>query len=109
MNRLAGKVALVTGAASGIGTATARLFAAEGARVVLADVQDDLGRAVLAEIEAAGGEGSYVHADVSAAEDAAGMVRDAVARFGRLDVLYNNAGLARGGSITAIPEDEWIS
>lgn len=107
MNRLADKVALVTGAASGIGAATARLFAAEGARVVLADVQDDLGRVVLAEIDAAGGTASYVHADVSAAEDVAGMVREAVTRFGRLDVLCNNAGLARGGSITEIPEDEW--
>lgn len=107
MGRLENKVALVTGAASGIGAATVRLFAQEGASVVLADVQDDLGRAVAAEISTAGGTAHYVHADVSASEDVAGMMQATIDRFGRLDILYNNAGLARGGSITEIAEDDW--
>jgi len=107
MGRLNEKVALITGAASGIGAATARLFGQEGASVVLADMQDELGRKVADEITAAGGAAHYVHADVSASEDVAGMMQSAVDRFGRLDILYNNAGLARGGSITEIAEDDW--
>lgn len=107
MPRFDGKVALITGAASGIGAATALRFAQEGAKVLLADVQDELGRAVLQEITAAGGEGRYVHADVSVAEDVAGMIRAAVEGFGRLDVLYNNAGLGRGGPITELAEEDW--
>jgi NAD(P)-dependent dehydrogenase (short-subunit alcohol dehydrogenase family) len=107
MGRLDGKVALITGAASGIGAATARLFAAEGAAVLLADLQDERGKQVLDEIEAAGGRAAYVHADVSVGEDVAAMVRSAVERFGKLDLLYNNAGLGRGGSITEIAEADW--
>src|SRR5437764_293293 len=107
MGKLDGKVSLVTGAASGIGEETVRLFAREGARVMLADVQDDLGRKVADEINAAGGEARYVHADVSAAEDVAGMIRATVQAYGRLDVLYNNAGLGRGGSITELSEEDW--
>lgn len=107
MGRIEGKVALITGAASGIGEATAELFAREGARVVLADVQDDLGRQVLERIREAGGTAEYVHCDVSVSEDVGGMVRAAVDTYGRLDILYNNAGLARGGTITEISEDDW--
>ena len=107
MGRIEGKVALITGAASGIGEATAELFAAEGAQVVLSDVQDELGHAVLERIRGAGGTAEYVHCDVSAAEDVGGMVRTAVDTYGRLDILYNNAGLARGGGITEIAEDDW--
>ncbi len=105
--QLEGKVALITGAASGIGEATAELFAAEGARVVLSDVQDELGRGVLERIRGAGGTAEYVHCDVAVAEDVLGMVRAAVDTYGRLDILYNNAGLARGGGITEIAEDDW--
>ena len=107
MGRIEGKVALITGAASGIGEATAELFAREGARVMVADVQDELGRQVVERVRAAGGTAEYIHCDVAAAEDVAGMVRATVDRFGRLDILYNNAGLGRGGSITEIAEEDW--
>ncbi len=109
MGRLDGKVALITGAASGIGAVAARLFAGEGARVVVADVSDDAGRATVEEIEAAGGQAAYVHADVSNADDARAMVAFAMERFGSLDVLHNNAGVfpAADGSVTDTDEDVW--
>jgi len=109
VGRLDGKVALITGAASGIGAVAARLFAGEGARVVVADVSDDAGRATVEEIEAAGGQAAYVHADVSKADDARAMVAFAVERFGSLDVLHNNAGVfpAADGSVTDTDEDVW--
>jgi NAD(P)-dependent dehydrogenase (short-subunit alcohol dehydrogenase family) len=91
--RLEGKVALITGGASGMGMVASKLFAAEGARVVLTDVMDDAGEKVAAEIAEGGGQAHYVHADVSSEADAEAMVRAAVDRFGRLDVLYNNAGI----------------
>jgi NAD(P)-dependent dehydrogenase (short-subunit alcohol dehydrogenase family) len=101
--RLSGKVALITGAASGIGEATSRLFVAEGASVVLADVQDERGRRVAAEL---GARAAYVHADVSREADVAGAVAETTKRFGRLDCLFNNAGLAGvTGAIEEIPAD----
>lgn len=107
MGRVEGKVALITGAASGIGEATAELFAREGATVMLADVQDDKAQAVLERIRSAGGTAAYVHCDVSVGEDVGGMVRATVEQFGRLDLLYNNAGLGRGGPLTEMSEADW--
>src|SRR5687768_11062378 len=107
MGRLEGKVALVTGGASGIGAATARLFGREGAKLLITDIQDGLGEQVTKEIEQAGGTARYLHADVSVAEDVSGMVRAAVDAYGRLDVLFNNAGLGRGGSIMELTEEDW--
>jgi NAD(P)-dependent dehydrogenase (short-subunit alcohol dehydrogenase family) len=109
VNRLDGKVALITGAASGIGRIAATLFAQEGARVVLTDVADEAGEAAAGEIEASGGAAAYVHADVSSAADAEAMVAFAVKRYGSLDILYNNAGIfhARDNSVTDTPEDIW--
>ena len=92
--RLPNKVALVTGAGSGIGRATAALFAREGAHLVLADLSEEAGRATLDEITAAGGEAIFVRADVSNGDDVKRMIDDCVARFGRIDILYNNAGIA---------------
>jgi NAD(P)-dependent dehydrogenase (short-subunit alcohol dehydrogenase family) len=107
--RLQGKVALITGGASGMGRVASGVFAGEGAEVVLSDVSDDAGEATVAEISRRGGDAAYVHADVSRAADAEGMVRFAVERFGRLDILYNNAGvmLADDGSVTDTAEDVW--
>jgi NAD(P)-dependent dehydrogenase (short-subunit alcohol dehydrogenase family) len=106
MGRLDGKVALITGAASGMGRIAAELFASEGARVVLADVTDEPGRAAA---EGIGDGAAYVHADVSSPADAQAMVAAAVERFGALDVLYNNAGVmpADDGSVTETPPDTW--
>jgi NAD(P)-dependent dehydrogenase (short-subunit alcohol dehydrogenase family) len=94
MGQLDGKVALVTGGASGIGAATVRLFVAEGAQVMIADLQEDVAQALAAEL----GDGVDARrCNVAKEEDVEGVVRDTVARFGRLDVLYNNAGF--GGAM----------
>jgi NAD(P)-dependent dehydrogenase (short-subunit alcohol dehydrogenase family) len=89
MSRLPNKVALVTGGGSGIGEATVRLFVAEGASVVIADIQDERGRRVAEEL---GARAAYVHADVSREPDVQAAVADTVRRFGRLDCIFNNAG-----------------
>ena len=87
--RLDGKVAVITGAASGIGRASARKFAAEGAQVVVADLADEPGKETAAEID-----GLYVHADVTNPDDVQRTYREASERFGGLDVLFNNAGIS---------------
>ena len=91
--RLAGKVAVITGAARGIGAATARLFAKEGASVVLADVLDEQGKEVAAEIKKAGGKAEFVHCDVTNSADVKNAITTAVRLYGKLDVLFNNAGI----------------
>jgi len=107
--RLQGKVALITGGASGMGRVASWLFAREGAKVVLTDLTDQIGEKVAAEIVEEGGEASYVHADVSTETDAKAMVDFALGRYGSLDVLYNNAGvmLADDGSVEATTESIW--
>jgi len=93
MGKLEGKVAIVTGAASGIGRASALLFAEEGARVVVADWDAAKGEEVAREVKGKGGEAKFVKVDVSRAEDVQVMVNAAVESYGRLDVLFNNAGV----------------
>ena len=104
--RLEGKVALITGGGSGMGKVAAELFASEGANVALTDVHDEAGEATASAI---GDRALYVHADVSKEADAEAMVAAAVARFGRLDVLYNNAGIMPldDGSVTEAAGAIW--
>jgi NAD(P)-dependent dehydrogenase (short-subunit alcohol dehydrogenase family) len=106
--RLENKVALITGAGSGIGRETARLFSSEGARIVVVDVNDPAGQATVEELKAAGGEAVYVHADVSKAADAEAMVRAAEESFGRLDVLFNNAGISHPQDDDAVATEEEV-
>ena len=100
MSRLANKVALITGGASGIGEGTVRLFAREGASVVIADILDDNGARLAGEL---GARAAYVHTDVSREADVQGAVAETVRRFGRLDCIFNNAGFGGvGGRVEAI-------
>ena len=103
-----GKCVLVTGAGSGIGRATALAFAAEGARLILADVDEPGGRATVAAAQEHGAEAEFVRADVSRAADCAAMVDRAVTRFGRLDVAFNNAGInITAAPIAEVDEEAW--
>jgi len=106
--RLQNKVALITGAGSGIGRESALLFAREGARIVVVDMNDTAGQAVVDELKAAGSEAVYVHADVSKAADAEGMIRAAEESFGRLDVLFNNAGISHPQDDDAVATEEEV-
>jgi NAD(P)-dependent dehydrogenase (short-subunit alcohol dehydrogenase family) len=108
--RLAGKSVLITGASSGIGRAIARRFAAEGARLVLADVTEDVregGEPTAALLRAAGHEVAFVETDVSQEPDAARAVDLAIRRFGRLDVLVNDAAIGVGKRLTDVSLEEW--
>ncbi|WP_425481073.1 3-oxoacyl-[acyl-carrier-protein] reductase [Dehalogenimonas formicexedens] len=106
MKRLEGKVALITGAGRGIGAAIARRFAAEGASVVLNSLSDSAAR-IAEEIIASGGKASFVHGDVSKAEDVARVIEAATTHFGRLDILVNNAGITRDNLLMRMTEEDW--
>ena len=105
--RLEGKVALISGGARGMGAAEARLFASEGAKVVLGDVLESEGQQVEAEIAEAGGEAVFVHLDVTSEADWQQAVDTAVERFGGLHILVNNAGIWNGGNVETQTIDGW--
>ena len=105
--RLEGKVALISGGARGMGAAEARLFAEEGAKVVLGDVLEEEGQQVAAEIAESGGEAVFVHLDVTSESDWQNAVNTAVERFGKLDILVNNAGIFSRAFIHEQSEEDW--
>ena len=104
-SRLKGKVAAITGSASGFGETAARLFVSEGCRVALGDIQEEAGRAVAASL---GDAAVYVRCDVTSEEDVSNLVDTAVTAFGRLDIMFNNAGIVGAvGPIDTTPTAEW--
>lgn len=105
--RLAGKVAIISGAGNGMGAEEARLFAREGAKVVLADVSEAAGQALEAEITAAGGDAVFVQTDVTVETDWQRAVQTAESRYGRLDILVNNAGLSSSSVDDPMSTEGW--
>ncbi len=105
--RLEGKVAIVTGGAHGMGAEECRLFAREGAKVVIADIREEDARQVEAEIAEAGGEAMFVQLNVSDESNWESAVEQAVARFGKLDILVNNAGISGSGETDFRSTDAW--
>jgi NAD(P)-dependent dehydrogenase (short-subunit alcohol dehydrogenase family) len=101
------KTAIITGAAAGIGAASAALFANEGAKVVAVDIDCELLNQVSSQIEKAGGKCLAVAADVSRRDDVQNVLRSATEKFGRVDILFNNAGIVPTGKIEAISEEQW--
>ena len=107
MGKLDGKVAIITGAGSGIGRASALLFAEEGAKVVVADLNEDAGRETADLVAAAGGAALFVSTDIRQAAQVESMLRVAVTAYGKVDILYNNAAIEIRGSATQLSEDQW--
>ena len=105
--RLEGKVALITGAANGIGAASARLFAEDGAKVCIADVAEEQGRQVAANIVESGGDAFFKRLDITSEDDWAEGVDEVVARFGKLNVLVNNAAMAHVGTVEETTAEDW--
>jgi len=106
--RLKDKVSVITGGGSGIGRESSLLFAREGSKVVVADLNEKGGAEVVAEVKKAGGTAVFVRADVSKAADCENMIKVAEKTFGKLHVLFNNAGIMHGSDDTAITTDEAI-
>ena len=107
MNRFENRVVVVTGGGSGVGRAASVAFAREGAKVAVADLNEEGANGTVSEIEQAGGEALAVRTDVAVASDVESMVRQTVDRFGRIDILFNNAGIAPRGTVVDTTEEEW--
>ena len=108
MKRLEGRIALVTGGASGIGKATALRFVEEGAKVAISDIQDQLGETVAKEMQAKGGDVIYLHHDVSSEDSWKDVLAKVEAKFGGLDILFNNAGIGDTLTIEDTPLDNYM-
>lgn len=108
MKRLEGRVALITGGASGIGKATAFRFVEEGAKVIISDIQDALGESVIKELKSKGGEVLYLHHDVSSEESWKEVLSKIQSSFGGLDILFNNAGIGDTLTIEETPIDTYL-
>jgi NAD(P)-dependent dehydrogenase (short-subunit alcohol dehydrogenase family) len=106
-DQLQGKVAVITGAASGIGRATAFLFASEGAAVVMTDVNEPGGQAVAAEIASRGGRSAFEAGDVTRSADCKRVIERAIGDFGGVHILFNNAGIIRRASVLELSEADW--
>ncbi len=104
---LQGKVSIITGAANGIGQACARLFAEQGAKVVLADIQDAPGQTLAQELQAEGQQASYVHCDVGRKADVDALVQQVLALHGRIDVLVSNAGIFKASPFLEVSESDF--
>ena len=107
--RFKDKVVVITGAGRGIGLATARKFAAEGASVVVGEIDEELGRGAVVQLQADGGEAAFVACDISQPGQAANLVGETVTTFGRLDICVNNAGINRGGDVLTVTEADFDS
>ncbi|GIW64384.1 MAG: beta-ketoacyl-ACP reductase [Patescibacteria group bacterium] len=105
--KLQNKVAIITGAGSGIGKSTALIFAKEGAKVVVANRREDKGQNTVDEIKKQGGEAMFIKTDVSNWDDVSNMVERVVQSYGEVDILVNNAGVLRMGPLTEVNEDDW--
>ena len=105
--RLKDKVAIITGAASGIGKATAKLFAEHGAKVVVADIDKDGGSQIVTQIQNGGNEAIFVETDVTLKVNTEKMVAQTVETYGKLDILFNNAGIAMRLPVAELPEEDW--
>jgi NAD(P)-dependent dehydrogenase (short-subunit alcohol dehydrogenase family) len=105
--RLADKVVLITGSGSGIGKSTALLFAREGAIVIVNDLDTDKGKETVEEIKSQGGQASFVYADVTDPDSVRSMVNETLAAHGRIDVLFNNAGISGVGALHEVEPDDW--
>src|SRR5262245_23286272 len=104
---LTDRVALITGSGSGQGRAAAQLFSSHGARIAVIDINDDGAAETVKLVEGGGGEAFAIHADVSARGDADAMVAATVERFGRVDILYNNAAVQMSGRLVDCTEEQW--
>ncbi len=107
MERLQGKVAIVTGSAEGIGEATARMFAQEGAKVVVADINQEKGQKIAEEIRQAGGDAIFIRLDVASEENWQEIIAATIEKYGKLNVLVNNAGISQAKDIESTTLEDW--
>lgn len=105
--RFKDKVVIITGSGKGLGRAAAAAFAHEGGSVVIADINDDAGAETVQMIKNDGGKAHFVHCDVSQTESVSNLINQAVDTFGGVDVLYNNAGVVKYGTVVDMPEEQW--